>query len=62
MARLLRGGQVVAEAPLTYAGKQSTYAGQLSLRAAGPLELEVLAMDASTANFGLARHKVTVEP
>ena len=62
MARLLRDGQVVAEAPLAYAGTPSTYTGRLAVAAAGAAEVEVLAMDPSTANFGRARLAVLVEP
>jgi len=62
VARLLHEGQVVGEAPLAYAGEQSTYAGQLPLKAIGTFVLEVLAMDAANANFGHVRQQVTVEP
>jgi hypothetical protein len=62
VARLLRDGQVVAEAPLAHAGTPSTYSGRLAVAAPGPAEVEVLAMDPSTANFGRARVAVTVPP
>lgn len=60
VARAVRGGKVLAEAPLSYAGTASTYAGQLTLKDAGAYELEVLASDAAAANFGLARQALTV--
>lgn len=62
VARALRDGQVLTEAPLSYAGKKSTFAGQVVLDSKGPAELEVLAMDPSNANFGLARRTVVVGP
>jgi hypothetical protein len=62
VARLLRDGQVVAEAPLVYAGTPSTYSGRLAAAGAGAAEVEVVAMDPSTANFGRARVAVVVEP
>lgn len=54
VARLVREGRVVAEAPLLYAGERSTYAAsiQVPAGAAGRLSLEVLAMDPENVNFG----------
>lgn len=60
VARLLREGKVMAEEPLFYTGEQSTYEGELPLIAGGQLELQVLAMDATNANFGLVRHELMV--
>ncbi len=62
VARLLRDGQVVAETALAYTGGTSTYAGRLPLAAPGAAEVEVLAMDPATANFGRARAAVSVVP
>jgi len=59
-ARAVRGGKVVGETQLTYAGTASTYAGQLTLKDAGEYELEILASDAAAANFGVLRQKLTV--
>jgi hypothetical protein len=59
---LVRDGKVIAKAPLSYAGKKSTFAGQLSLPKAGSFELEVLAMEPTNANFGMVRRTVTVNP
>lgn len=62
VARVLKDGKVVEEAPLRYAGTASTYAGRLSVKTAGEYELEVLALNKAAANFGLARRKLTAAP
>jgi hypothetical protein len=59
-ARAVRGGKVVGETQLTYAGTASTYAGQLTLKDAGEYELEILASDVAAANFGVVRQKLTL--
>ena len=60
MARLLRNGDVIAETTLAFAGERSTYAGELPLSTAGPVELMILAMDPANANFGWARQDFVV--
>jgi hypothetical protein len=50
------------EIPLQYAGKISTFDGQLTISGVGQLEVEVLAMDSLNANFGRAGQKVSVSP
>lgn len=60
VARLLRDGDVIAETTLAFAGERSTYAGELPLSAAGPVELMILAMDPANANFGWARQEFVV--
>lgn len=60
VARLLRNGDVIAETTLAFAGERSTYAGELPLSTAGPVELMVLAMDPANANFGWARQEFVV--
>jgi hypothetical protein len=50
------------EIPLQYAGKVSTFDGQLTISGGGQLEVEVLAMDSPNANFGRAGHKFSVSP
>ncbi len=60
VARLLRDGDVIAETTLAFAGERSTYAGELPLSTAGPVELMVLAMDPANANFGWARQEFVV--
>ncbi len=62
VARLLRDGQVVEEVSLAFAGERSTYAGELPLSAAGPVELMILAMDPANANFGWARQEFQLAP
>ena len=47
VARAVQDGRVINEVPLRYAGEKSTFAGRVPLSTAGPIELEVLAMDHS---------------
>ncbi len=62
VARLLRDGDVIAETTLAFTGERSTYAGELPLSTAGPVELMVLAMDPANANFGWARQEFQLAP
>lgn len=59
---MVRDDQIMEEVPLHYAGEKSTFAGQVPLITAGPMELEVLASDPANANFGLVRQRLTVTP
>ena len=59
---MVQDDNIISEAPLSYAGKQSTFAGQLSLPKAGSFELQVLAMEPANANFGIIRRNVTITP
>jgi hypothetical protein len=61
-ARMLRDGKPAAETKLAYAGEASTYEGAFAGLAAGEYELEVLAANAKTANFGRGTMRVTFEP
>ncbi|HSG09859.1 MAG TPA: hypothetical protein VLA36_15975 [Longimicrobiales bacterium] len=60
LARLVRGGRTVVEAPLAYAGETSTFGGVLAAPEPGDYELQVLALDPARANNGMARHTVKV--
>ena len=62
VARLLRDGKVESEIPMTYAGVQNTFHADVPVTAAGPLELQVLAMDPASANFGMNREAIAVIP
>ena len=62
VARLLRDGKVESEIPMTYAGVQNTFHVDVPVTAAGPWELQVLAMDPGSANFGMTREAVTIIP
>jgi hypothetical protein len=62
VARLLRDGKVESEIPMTYAGVQNTFHADVPVTAAGPLELQVLAMDPASANFGMNREAIVVVP
>lgn len=53
-------GKLLKEVPLGYAGKQSTFVGQVPLATVGQVELHVLAMDPANANFGMVRRNLTV--
>src|ERR1700691_5160690 len=62
VARLLRDGKVESEIPMTYAGVQNTFHVDVPVTAAGPLELQVLAMDPGSANFGMTREAIAIVP
>jgi hypothetical protein len=62
VARLLRDGKVESEVPMTYAGVQNTFHADVSPTAAGSLELQVLAMDPASANFGMMKEAVALVP
>ena len=61
VARLMDGGEVVAEAPLGYSGETSIYAGTVRAPRAGAYTLEVAAADTDAANFGTAACPVAVK-
>lgn len=62
VARLLRDGKVESEIPMTYAGVQNTFHADVPVTVAGPLELQVLAMDPASANFGMNREAIAIVP
>ncbi len=62
VARLLRDGKVQSEIPMTYAGVQNTFHADVPASAAGAMELQVLSMDANSANFGMMKEAVTFVP
>ncbi len=62
VARLLRDGKVESEIPMTYAGVQNTFHADVPVTAPGPLELQVLAMDPASANFGMSREAIAIVP
>jgi hypothetical protein len=62
VARLLRDGKIQSEIPMTYAGVQNTFHADVPATAVGPLELQVLSMDAGSANFGMMKEAVTIVP
>lgn len=62
VARLLRDGKVQSEIPMTYAGVQNTFHADVPASGIGPLELQILSMDASSANFGMMKEAVTIVP
>jgi hypothetical protein len=61
VARLLHGGKVESETPMTYAGVQNTFHADVS-PVAGATELQVLALDPASANFGMTRESVSIVP
>ena len=61
VARLMDGGEVVAESPLGYSGETSIYAGTVRAPRAGAYTLEVEAADTDAANFGTAARPVAVK-
>lgn len=62
VARLLRDGKVVSETPMTYAGVQNTFHVDVPVTAPGPMELQVLALDPGSANFGMNREAIAIVP
>jgi hypothetical protein len=62
VARLLRDGKVESEIPMTYAGVQNTFHTDVPVAAAGPVELQVLALDPGSANFGMTREAIAIVP
>jgi len=62
VARVVRDGKVDAEFPMQYAGVQNTFKGQVSVNKPGHVELQVIAMDAGNANFGLNEQDLAVQP
>lgn len=61
-ARLVRDGETVTSATLSYAGETSTFGGELRAPPTpGTYELVVTASDPGRANFGMARRAVFVE-
>lgn len=59
-ARLLRGDRVVAEIPLAYAGRASTFEGSVQAPAPGDYRLVVLASEPARSNFGRAERSIRV--
>jgi hypothetical protein len=62
VARLLRNGKVESEIPMTYAGVQNTFHVDVPVAAPGPVELQVLALDPGSANFGMTREAIAIIP
>ena len=62
VARLLRNGKVESEIPMSYSGVQNTFHVDVPATAAGPMELQVLALDPGSANFGMNREAVAIVP
>jgi hypothetical protein len=62
VARLLKDGKVESETAMTYAGVQNTFHTDVPITATGPLELQVLAMDPASANFGMTREAIAIVP
>lgn len=60
-ARLVRAGRVLTEMPLSFTGRTSEYEGRLELPPdAGPVELQVVAVDRDTPNAGIVRREIDV--
>lgn len=62
VARLLRDGKVESEIPMTYAGVQNTFHVDVPVTAPGAMELQVLALDPGSANFGMNREAIAIVP
>lgn len=62
VARVIREGKIETEVPMTYAGVQNTFKGDVPVSSPGQVELQVLAMDPDNANFGLNKQNLTIVP
>jgi len=62
VARLLRDGKVESEIPMAYAGVQNTFHVDVPAAAMGAMELQVLALDPGSANFGMTREAISIVP
>jgi hypothetical protein len=62
VARVLRDGKIESETPMTYAGVQNTFHVNVTAAAAGPVELQILALDPASANFGMMHEAVALVP
>jgi hypothetical protein len=60
--RLLLDGKFEWEIPITYAGLQNTFHVDIPATATGPMELQVLALDPGSANFGMTREAIAIVP
>lgn len=56
----MQRGRVVNEVPLEFSGKQSMYTGVLKVEHLGRSELQVLAIQPDTANFGIVKQRLKV--
>jgi hypothetical protein len=52
-ARIVRDDAVLETAPLAYAGETSVYEGRIAVPAGNGLSLQIIAIEPSTANFGM---------
>ena len=62
VARVMRDGKIESETPMTYAGVQNTFHVNLPATVAGPVELQILALDPASANFGMMHEAVALVP
>jgi len=62
VARLLRDGKVESEIPMAYAGVQNTFHVDVPAAVTGAMELQVLALDPASANFGMTREAISIVP
>ncbi len=61
LVRAVRENEVVGEWRMAYAGETSHYTAEITLEAAGEIELQMLTMDSSKGNFGMATRRIVVE-
>jgi len=59
-ARAVRGGEIVGEWPMEFAGATSEYHTSVTLDAPGEYDLEVFVIDAAQGNAGMDTRKITV--
>ncbi len=56
----MQRGRVMTEVPLAFSGEQSIYSGVIKLEHSGRSELQVLAIQPETANFGIIKQRLKV--
>ena len=61
LARFVQRGQILVETSLEYAGEMSTFEGTLPATGFGAMELQVIAVEATKANAGIATRDILVE-
>ena len=60
VARLVRHGVVMSEQVLAFTGTTNTYSNEMSVHESGTYELQVLAIDQSKGNFGMATRALII--
>lgn len=60
-ARVIADNGAMREVPLAFAGEASTFAGEIEVPGAGPFELQIIAINPTTGDSGLATARFVAE-